>query len=95
MLFSSLPPKERFWANTAIVIIITVILVLAGIVWVLIQQKAQISGDGSTQQKKSAVVSSNVLNSLEPAAILEVGNDASTNMLVPLPAPVVSATNSN
>jgi len=95
MLFSSLSRKERFWANMAIMLIIAAILVFAGMVWVLFQQKARISGSISTPPTESAVVPSNSFNGLEPAAILDTGDNISTNMAVPVPAPVVSVTNSN
>jgi len=82
-------------ANVAIMIIITTILVFAGIMWVLIQEKAQISDNISKQQINPSAAPSNDGNRLESMAILTAGDNASTNALGLLPPPVISVTNSN
>lgn len=92
---SSLPPEGRFWANVAIMAIITTILIFAGIVWILIQQKVQISHTISNQQTETNAVPSNTGNIADLLVKLDATNNASTNMLAPLMPPVVSVTSSN
>ena len=64
-------------------VIVTTILVFAGILGVLIQEKVQISDHISKQQANPIAMQSNVSNSLDPTAILTAGNNASANVLVP------------
>jgi hypothetical protein len=61
----------------------------------LIREKVQISDNISKQWTNPTAVPSNAGNSLEPTAILNAGNNASTNMLLLLTPSVISVTNSN
>jgi archaellum component FlaG (FlaF/FlaG flagellin family) len=92
---SSHSPKDQFWVNVAIMLIITTVLIFAGIVGILIQQKIQVSNAISKQQANPAALPSDAGNSPDPAAILNAGDSASTNTLAPLLPPVISVTNSN
>lgn len=74
-------------------IIFAAILIFAAIVSVLIQQKIVVSEMISKQQQLPAAAQANPGDSLE--GMLNSGNNTSTNLLAPLPAPVLPATNSN
>ncbi|MGA3141464.1 MAG: hypothetical protein ABSF10_00260 [Verrucomicrobiota bacterium] len=87
--------KDRLKFYTAIMILTTTILVFATFFGVLIQEKVQISDNISKQQTNPTAVPSNAGNSLEPIAILNAGNNASTNILLLLTPSVISVTNSN
>jgi len=93
--YSFLHRKDRLKFYTAILILTTTILVAATFLGMLIQEKVQISDNISKQQTNPAAVPSNAGTSLEPTAILNAGNNASTNMLSLLPPAVISVTNSN
>jgi hypothetical protein len=79
--FSSLTQKERFWGYMGITIIIAAVLVFAIIVWVIIQQRTQLSDKISKQ------------HSSPPSTTWNGQNADTTNLLSPLPTP--SDTNSN
>lgn len=93
--YSFLHRKDRLKFYTAIIMLTTTILVAATFLGILIQVKVQISDNISKQQTNPAAVPSNAGNSLEPTAILNAGNNASTNMLLLLTLSVISVTNSN
>jgi hypothetical protein len=90
---SFIHPKDRLRAYVVIMIvttmIITAILIFAGIMWTLIQEKTRISENIS----EPAAVPTNAWNSLGSTAI--AGNNASTNMLISFPMSVISVTSSN
>jgi hypothetical protein len=92
--FSYLDRRERFWANLAITIIITAVLVAAAIAWFLLREKVGRTENLSEQQTNPAAVPLQAGN-LEPMAALNAGNGTSTNTPTPLPASFVSVTNSN
>ena len=88
--FPSLPPKDRYRANIAIMLIVITNLVFVAIVGVLIQQKVQISHTISNQQHSPVTVPLNDEQGPSPTATLNLGYNASTNAL----APFISGTNS-
>ena len=93
--FSSFPPKERFLASVVIMIITATILVCAGSMWVLLQEKTRFSDNISKQQINTSASPTNNRNSFDPIAVLKEGNNASTNTLAPLSPLAISVTNSN
>lgn len=93
--FSSVSEKERFWTNVAItIIIITSVLLSAVFAWLTFQEKVQIS-ETSKQQTTPTATPSNAWDGVDLTATLNTGNNASTNMLTPLPPHFISVTNSN
>ena len=79
----------------ATLIIITTILVVALFFWVAIQEKVQMSDNISNQQTLPTTVPTNAGNSPIPIATWNVGSNASTNILAPVPLPFISLTNSS
>jgi hypothetical protein len=63
-------------------VITTTILMFAGMLWALNQEKVQISDNISKQPDNYIAMQSKVSNSLDPIAILTAGDNASTNVLV-------------
>jgi hypothetical protein len=89
--FSSLTRRERFWANTAVVLILAVLLAFAIYAWTLFQarlQEEKISNQEGHPAAAAPVVGSSVAPAIE-------GDNSATNEVLTTPPPFVPPTNSN
>jgi hypothetical protein len=92
---SSFTPEQRFLFNLTKLVAIGVVLLFAIFMGILIQQRIHQSDNVSRQGSSPAEELSNVTNNQSAETAWNVRDDASTNALTPLPAPIIFNTNSN
>jgi hypothetical protein len=69
--------------------------VFAIVIGLTIHEKHELADELSKQNSSPATMPSNIGNSLSPLVITNAGNDASTNSIAPIPAPIFPDTNPN